>query len=76
MKVFITGIAGFLGSHLADAMIARGHEVVGIDNMMGGDLDNVPNRVDFHQVDCNDFEAVRRLVVGSEVVFHCAATAY
>lgn len=76
MKVFITGVAGFIGSHLADRMIVAGHEVVGIDNMIGGELDNVPSRVDFHQVDCNDFETVRRLVVGTEVVFHCAATAY
>lgn len=75
-KIFITGVAGFLGSHLADAFLADGHSVVGIDNMIGGDLDNVPSKVDFHQVDCNDFAAVRRLVDGVHVVFHCAATAY
>ena len=75
-NIFITGVAGFLGSHLADAMLAAGHRVVGIDNMIGGDLDNVPSKVEFHQVDCNDFAAVRRLLLGSEVVFHCAATAY
>lgn len=33
-KIFITGAAGFLGSHLADAMLADGHQVVGIDNMI------------------------------------------
>ena len=75
-KIFITGVAGFLGSHLADAMIADGHEVVGIDNMIGGDLDNVPAKVDFHQMDCNDFRGVQRIIGGCDVVFHAAATAY
>ena len=51
MKVFVTGVAGFLGSHLADAMLAEGHQVVGVDNLIGGELDNVPSKVDFHQFD-------------------------
>lgn len=75
-KIFITGVAGFLGSHLADRMIAHGHTVVGIDSMIGGDLDNVPSSVEFHQTDCNDFASVRSLVSGCDVVYHCAATAY
>jgi UDP-glucose 4-epimerase len=76
MKVFITGVAGFLGSHLADAMLAAGHEVVGIDSLIGGDRDNVPFPVDFHVGDCNDHSLVRDLVAGCDVVFHCAALAY
>lgn len=76
MKVFITGVAGFLGSHLADAMLADGHEVVGIDSMVGGALENVPAGVDFHEADCNDTERVRRLSAGSEIVYHCAALAH
>ena len=59
MRVLITGVAGFLGSHLADAMLEEGHAVIGIDNLIGGELDNVPSNVEFHQIDCNDFEAVR-----------------
>lgn len=75
-KFFITGVAGFLGSHLADAMLADGHPVVGIDSMIGGDLDNVPSKVEFHQVDCNNFDAVKALMSGCSHVYHCAATAY
>ena len=41
-KVFITGVAGFLGSHLAEKLSEMGDEVVGVDNMMGGYADNVP----------------------------------
>ena len=76
MKIFVSGIAGFLGSHLADALLTDGHEVVGCDNMIGGDLNNVPDNVDFHQVDCTQFDTMKRLTNGCDVVYHCAATAY
>lgn len=75
-KIFITGVAGFLGSHLADAMLADGYEVIGIDNLIGGELVNVPAAVQFHQVDCNDFARVRELINGCDILYHCAATAY
>lgn len=76
MRIFITGVAGFLGSHLADAMLADGHQVIGIDNLIGGEVENVHESVEFHEVDCNDFERVRRLSAGCEIFCHCAATAY
>jgi UDP-glucose 4-epimerase len=76
MRVFVTGVAGFLGSHVADAMLAEGHEVVGIDNMIGGDLGNVDSRVEFHQLDCGNFDAVRALSRNCGIVYHCAAAAY
>ena len=41
MKIFITGVAGFLGSHLAERMLNIGHDVLGNDNLIGGDLENV-----------------------------------
>lgn len=75
-KIFITGVAGFLGGHLADKMLADGHEVVGIDNMLGGEPDNVNPEVEFHHVDCNEFERMKAVLKGCEIVFHCAATAY
>ncbi len=74
--VFITGVAGFLGSHLADALLKGGHTVIGVDNMIGGYLDNVPQGVRFHQVDCIDRGAMAKLMKGSDIVYHCAATAY
>lgn len=74
--VFITGVAGFLGSHLADKFLAEGYTVKGNDNMIGGYLDNVPEGVEFHQIDCNDFAKMKDLLDGVDIVYHCAATAY
>ena len=76
MKIFITGVAGFLGSHLADLMISQGHTVAGNDNMIGGYTDNVPQDVEFHQVDCCDLENLTKAMEGCDIVYHTAATAY
>lgn len=75
-RIFISGVAGFLGSHLADAFLADGHEVAGNDSMIGGYLDNVPAGVDFQQIDCNDLERLKQHMQGADIVYHCAATAY
>ena len=73
MKIFITGVAGFLGSHLADLMIANGHTVAGNDNMIGGYFDNIPQDVEFHQVDCCDLENLTKAMEGCDIVYHTAA---
>ncbi len=76
MKIYITGIAGFLGSHLADHFLQEGHEVAGIDNLIGGYEDNVPTGVDFCYGDMDGFEIMEEHVRGSDIVFHTACTAY
>ena len=76
MKVFISGIAGFLGSHIADRMIRNGHEVIGCDNLIGGYLDNVPDQAEFHQVDCGYLNTMVKLTKGCDIVYHTACTAY
>ena len=75
-KVLITGVAGFMGSHLADEFIARGHDVVGIDNLLGGYEDNVPLKVDFHKADLGNFDEVKDFFNGIDLVVHTACTAY
>ena len=76
MKIFISGIAGFLGSHIADAMLAKGHEVIGCDNLIGGEKDNVLDGAEFYEDDCNDLERMQKLLRGVDVVYHTACTAY
>ena len=75
-KIFISGVAGFLGSHLAEALVKEGHEVAGCDNLMGGYMDNVPDGVDFHQADCKYLNTMKKLLEGVDIVYHCACTAY
>jgi dTDP-glucose 4,6-dehydratase len=65
MRVLITGAAGFLGSHLTDALIAEGHQVLGVDNLSTGNLDNLQHlrsesRFDFLEHDiCIPFDPKR-----------------
>ena len=75
-KIFISGVAGFLGSHLADAFLEDGHQVIGCDNLFGGYLDNVPAKVEFHQYDCNFLNSMIKITKDVDVVYHCAAAAY
>jgi len=76
MKILITGVAGFLGSHLAQKLSTLGHKIIGIDNMMGGYEDNIPNSITFHKEDCCNYEKINLLMNGIDVVYHCAATAH
>ncbi len=76
MKIFVTGVAGFMGSHLADRFLECGHEVVGVDNLIGGEIINVPPAIEFYQYDCCDRNSIARVLKNCDVVYHCAATAY
>ena len=75
-KILVTGVAGFLGSHLAEKLVQMGHAVVGIDNMLGGYDYNVPKNIEFHKGDCCDFEKIKSIMKGVDVVYHCSATAH
>jgi UDP-glucose 4-epimerase len=75
LKIFISGVAGFLGSHLADAHTQRGDQVVGCDNMIGGDLHNLPEGIQFEERDCGDVEAMKPLLTDVDLVYHCGAIA-
>ena len=75
-RVLVTGVAGFLGSHLAEKLAELGYEVIGLDNMGGGYEDNIPKNIKFYKVDCCDFNKVKSLMKGVQVVYHCAATAH
>ena len=75
-KILVTGVAGFLGSHLSEKLAALGHKVIGIDNMMGGYRDNVPKNIEFFDLDCCDFNKMNSIMKGVDVVYHCAATAH
>lgn len=74
-RVFVSGAAGFLGSHLCERLEADGHEVYGADNLLGGDIANVPGKVGFFKMDCCDLDDVQALLrrFRPDVVYHLAA---
>lgn len=72
----VTGGAGFIGSHLVEALVGRGEQVRVLDNLSTGRLDNlaaVGRQIEFIQGDVGDAAAVQRAVAGAEVIFHLAA---
>lgn len=75
-RVLITGVAGFLGSHLADEFLKRGYEVVGIDNLVGGYVENFSKKIDFYNADLADFNSVKKIFNNIDLVVHTACTAY
>ncbi len=68
----ITGVAGFIGSNLAERLLVEGYEVAGIDNLAYGLLSQVPAGVDFIHIDIRDSRLHERFREG-DVVFHLAA---
>lgn len=78
VKYLVTGGAGFIGSHIAERLVAEGASVRVLDNLSTGSLDNLAHlqgRVDFQQGDLLDLDAVKKAVQGVDVIFHEAALA-
>lgn len=75
MKAFVTGGAGFIGSNLADRLLADRHEVVIYDNFSTGQRAFVGNATKVIEGDTLDREAMTSAMRGSEIVFHIAANA-
>ena len=73
MKALVTGGAGFIGSHIVDALVARGDEVVVLDDLNTGFAANVHDEARLVEGSVADENLVRELVDGCEVVFHQAA---
>jgi UDP-glucose 4-epimerase len=76
MRVFLTGGAGFIGSHLCDALIAQGDTPVILDNLSTGQLSNIAhmqNKIEIHQGDIRDAALVSQLTEQSDLVLHMAA---
>ena len=77
-RVLVTGGAGFIGSHLVDTLVSRGAEVVILDNLSSGKIDNIshhqgnPN-VKFIKGDLLNPQDIELAVNDSEIVFHLAA---
>ena len=75
MRVLVTGGAGFIGSHVSDALISRGHEVTVLDDLSSGHRHNVPDAARFVEADIRDAGAVEEAFAEGafDVVCHQAA---
>jgi nucleoside-diphosphate-sugar epimerase len=77
-RYLITGIAGFIGSSLAHALVEQGHEVRGIDNLSTGNLDNLADirkSVDFQEMDLQDAVGMKAACNGVDYILHQGALA-
>ena len=76
MRVVVTGGAGFIGSHVADAFIARGDDVLVVDDLSTGERTNVPEGAAFEQLDIADGRLLESaLSGGADLICHLAAQA-
>ena len=76
MRVLITGGAGFIGSHLADALLAQGDQVAILDNLTTGSRANIAHiedQIEIHQGDIRDAALVSKLVKDADLILHMAA---
>jgi nucleoside-diphosphate-sugar epimerase len=75
-KYLITGVAGFIGSALAEALVGRGEDVRGVDNFVTGRRTNIEpflGKMDFREADLRDPVAMRAACEGIEIIFHSGA---
>jgi len=78
MKVLVTGVAGFIGSHLAERLLHDGHEVIGIDNLQTGQRINnesilKSSRFNFVEGSILNISELEECIIGTDYIFHLAA---
>lgn len=72
MKVLITGVAGFIGSHVATRFLTEGYNVIGVDDLSSGKIENVPSGVEFIKSNLADKASVEKLPSGCSLILHLA----
>src|SRR6476619_3445340 len=77
MRILISGAAGFLGSHLADLLLAQGHEVVGVDNFITGRPENIAHLEDQRRFTFLRHDVIEPLKVEGKLdrIYHMASPA-
>ena len=76
MKFVITGGAGFIGSHIAKHLVDKNHDVIVVDNLSRGKLENlskIKEQIEFKKIDILDFNLLKEIISNSDGIFHQAA---
>lgn len=73
-KALVTGVAGFIGSHIAERLLKMGYAVIGIDDLSAGHAENIPIGVKFIHADIGNIWSYSKILEGVDVVFHQAAS--
>ncbi len=79
MKALVTGGAGFIGSHLVNALVRQGHEVSVIDNLSStrvisvNRLQKVKDKIEYVEEDIRNFDVIKKITAGKDIVYHLAA---
>jgi len=73
-KMLVTGGAGFIGSHIVDMLVEEGHDVVCLDDLSGGFIENVNPKATFIEASITDKDAVDEAVKGVEIIYHLAGS--
>ena len=71
-KILITGVAGFIGSKIAEKFINEGFEVIGVDDLSSGKIENIPKGLDFLKIDLSDSNILKFLPNKCDLVLHLA----
>ena len=74
IKVLVTGVAGLIGSHMAEYLVKKDYDVYGIDNLEGGYTENIPKGVTFYSYDLSETKNIARLFkrIKPDYVYHFA----
>tara|TARA_B100000401_G_C52670935_1_gene654852 strand:- start:10 stop:927 length:918 start_codon:yes stop_codon:yes gene_type:complete len=72
MNILITGVAGFIGSHIARRFIDEGFNVIGIDNLSSGKEENIPKEVNFFNIDLIDYSSLSIIPSNCDLILHLA----
>jgi len=75
MKILLTGGAGFIGSHVTDLLIENNHEIIIIDNLSIGRIENINTKAKFYQEDLKNYDKIKEIIETEkpEIIYHLAA---
>ncbi len=71
-KILITGVGGFIGSKIAHRFVEEGYKVVGVDDLSGGKLENIPSSIDFIQGDLASKKTINSIPIDCKTILHLA----